>query len=233
MAEDAGNNQNVDPSSTPSGPSAPDITLDQARVLALHTADVDRSTISRAYRRSPIVFAIEYDEENETHFLITIRFQPEGEFGGSAGLEEISIGKDGVVESRRVLRQPIQDKSGLPVLPIVGSFSGAGALAIIIVILVAVGAFDSGDDGQGVAVAATATPEPTPSEPTQIPTSTPGSVVVEDRTDADTRTDCHSRSYCDSAPGAHLNPNACAVSHADRRKSANRQSQRHGAGQRQ
>ena len=82
MAEDAGNNQNVDPSSTPSGPSAPDITLDQARVLALHTADVDRSTISRAYRRSPLVFAIEYEEENETHFLITIRFQPEGEFGG-------------------------------------------------------------------------------------------------------------------------------------------------------
>ena len=82
MAEDAGNNQNVDPSSTPSGPSAPDITLDQARVLALHTADLDRSTISRAYRRSPLVFAIEYEEENETHFLITIRFQPEGEFGG-------------------------------------------------------------------------------------------------------------------------------------------------------
>ena len=89
MAEDAGNNQNVDPSSTPStpsapsAPSAPDITLDQARVLALHTADVGRSTISRAYRRSPLVFAIEYEEENETHFLITIRFQPEGEFGGS------------------------------------------------------------------------------------------------------------------------------------------------------
>ena len=71
-----------------------------------------------------------------------------------------------MVESRRVLRQPIQDKSGLPVLPIVGSFLVAGVLAIIIVILVAVGAFDSGDDGQGVAVAATATPEPTPSEPT-------------------------------------------------------------------
>ena len=296
MAEDAGNNQNVDPSSTPSGPSAPDITLDQARVLALHTADVGRSTISRAYRRSPLVFAIEYEEENETHFLITIRFQAEGKFGGSAGLEEISIGKDGVVESRRVLRQPIQDKSGLPVLPIVGSFPGAGALAIIIVILVAVGAFDSGDDDQGVAVAATATPEPTPSEPTQIPTSTPGSVVVEDPiatpgdtpppaptptlataptlvptlaptpTTAPTSTPLPGdtptpeptatavvpptptpapsptpipvptatpRSYCDSAPGAHLNPNACAVSHADRRKSANRQSQRHGSGQRQ
>ena len=148
MAEYAGNNQNVDPSSTPSGPSAPDITLDQARGLVLHTADLDRSTISRAYRRSPLVFAIEYEEENETHFLITIRFQPEGEFRGAAGLEEISIGKDGVVESRRVLRQPIQDKSGLPVLPIVGSFLGAGALSIIIVILVAVGAFDSGDDGK-------------------------------------------------------------------------------------
>ena len=158
MAEHAGNNQNVDPSSTPSGPSAPDITLDQARVLALHTADVGRSTISRAYRRSPLVFAIEYEEENETHFLITVRFQPEGEFEGAAGLEEFSVGKDGVVESRRVLRQPIQDKSGLPVLPIVGSFPGAGALAIIIVILVAVGAFDSGDDGQGLAVGATATP---------------------------------------------------------------------------
>ena len=50
---------------------------------------------------------------------------------------------------------------------------------------------------------------------------------------ADTRPDSHSRSYCDSAPGAHLNPNACAVSHSDRRKSANRQSQHHGAGQRQ
>ena len=282
MAEDAGNNQNIDPSSTPSGPSAPDITLDQARVLALHTADLDRSTINRAYRDSPIVFAIGYEEENETHFLITIQFQPEGKFGGFAGLEEISIDKDGVVESRSVLRQPIQDKSGLPVLPIVGSFLGAGALAIIIVILVAVGAFDSGDDGQGVAVAATATPEPTPSEPTQIPTSTPGSVVGENPTTTpkdtpppaptptlataptlvptlaptpttaptstplpeDTPTPAPSptpipvptattRSYCDSAPGAHLNPNACAVSHADRKKSANRQSQRHGAGQRQ
>ena len=61
MAEDEGNNQNVDPSSTPSWPSAPNITLDQARGLALHTADVGRSTISRAYRRSPLVFAIEYE----------------------------------------------------------------------------------------------------------------------------------------------------------------------------
>ena len=82
MAEDAGNNQNVEPGSTPSEPAAPDITPAQARVLALRTADVDRSTISRAYRRSPLVFAIEYEEEADTHFLVTIRFQPEGEYKG-------------------------------------------------------------------------------------------------------------------------------------------------------
>ena len=74
MAEDAGNNQNVDPGSTPSGPTAPNITLAQARVLAIQTADVNRSTISRAYRRSSLVFAIEFEEETDTHFLITLRF---------------------------------------------------------------------------------------------------------------------------------------------------------------
>ena len=179
MAEDAGNNQEDDSGIAPSRASTPNITPAQARTLALRTADMVRGSIGRAYRQAPLVFSIEYEEETDTHYMITVRFQPEGEFEGAAGLEEFSVGKDGVVESRRILRRPIPDKAGLPIVPIVGGLAGAGVVAIVIAILFAVGAFGSGDGDQIPAVVATATPEPTP-----IPTVTPIPIVAEDPTAA-------------------------------------------------
>ena len=177
MADDAGNNQEANSGIVSSRASTPNITPAQARALVLRTADMVRGSLGRAYRQAPLVFSIEYEEETDTHYMITVRFQPEGEFEGAAGLEEFSIGKYGLVESRRILRRPIPDKAGLPIVPIMGALAGAGAVAIVIAILFAVGAFGSGDEDQTTAAVATATPEPTP-----IPTVTPIPIVVEDPT---------------------------------------------------
>ena len=127
-----------------------------------------RGSIGRAYRQASLVFSIEYEEETDTHYMITVRFQPEGEFEGAAGLEEFSVGKDGVVESRRLLRRPIPDKAGLPIVPIMGALAGAGTVAIVIAILFAVGAFGSGDEDQTTAAVATATRSP-PQYPRLLP----------------------------------------------------------------
>ena len=85
MAEDAGDNQEDDLGISPSRASTPNITPAQARTLALRTADMVRGSIGRAYRQAPLVFSIEYEEETDTHYMITVRFQPEGEFEGAAG----------------------------------------------------------------------------------------------------------------------------------------------------
>ena len=217
MAEDAGNNQEDDSGIAPSRASTPNITPAQARALALRTADMVRGSIGRAYRQAPLVFSIEYEEETDTHYMITVRFQPEGEFEGAAGLEEFSVGKDGVVESRRILRRPIPDKAGLPIVPIVGGLAGAGAVAIVIAILFAVGAFGSGDGDQIPAVVATATPEPTP-----IPTVTP-IPIVRGRSHRRTQTNSYSTADSNGSPGAnHASDNrADAHSRADFYSGAN------------
>ena len=73
--------------------------------MALRTADMVRGSIGRAFRQSPLAFSIEYEEETDTHYMITVRFQPDGEFEGAAGLEEfpsVKMGSSNPEESSAV-----------------------------------------------------------------------------------------------------------------------------------
>jgi len=74
MADDAGTNQEDDSGISSSRASNPNISPAQARTLALRTADTVRGSIGRAYRQAPLVFSIEFEEETDTHYMITVRF---------------------------------------------------------------------------------------------------------------------------------------------------------------
>ena len=105
MADDAGTNQEDNSGVASSRASTPNITPAQARTLALRTADMVRGSIGRAFRQAPLAFSIEYEEETDTHYMITVRFQPEGEFEGAAGLEEfpsVKMGSSNPEESSAV-----------------------------------------------------------------------------------------------------------------------------------
>ena len=125
---------------TSEGESLGDISLSQARVMALRTA---RASSARRHWLLPrsMVFDVLNDHEDEDSYTIVLSFRPDGDFDGTPGQEQFKFRKDGRFEARGVLSLP---KSSMRF--VLKSFApAAGVLAVIGVIAVAVFVLVSSD----------------------------------------------------------------------------------------
>ena len=142
MAEDQGKEEEKF-DFTPEGESLGYISLAQARVLAMSTAQETPGEYGRRYRDVPMAFDTVEASEDEDFYIITLSFRPQGNFSGSLGQEQFFIEKEGTVSVRQVLSVP-RRRGGFPLLPV--------AIGLVIVgVIVAVGAVfmlgGTGDDG--------------------------------------------------------------------------------------
>ena len=122
---------------TSGGESLGNISLSQARVMALRTA---RASPARRHWILPrrMVFDVSNDYEDEDTYTIVLSFHPEGDFGGTPGQEQFKFRKTGEFEHREVLSPP---KSSMRFLikgfaPAVGVAAVGVAIAVVVFLLV-------------------------------------------------------------------------------------------------
>ena len=131
------------------------VSLDQAVVLAMQTADDEPGNYGRRYRDVRMVFEAVRQSEGEDFYNITLSFRPEGAFAGTAGQEQFFIAKEGTVARRQVRSLPREQRS--PLVPIA---IGLAVVAVVAGVAVAFagGAFSGAADGE--APVATIAPSP-------------------------------------------------------------------------
>ena len=122
---------------TSEGGSLGDISLSQARVMAVRTARASPARRHWILRRR-MVFDVFNDYEDEDTYTIVISFRPEGDFGGTPGQERFKFSKTGRFEEREVLSPP---KSSMRFLikgfaPAVGVIAVCVAIAVVVFVLV-------------------------------------------------------------------------------------------------
>ena len=122
---------------TSEGESLGDISLPQARVMALRTA---RASSARRHWLLPrrMVFEVLNDYEDEDTYTIVLSFRPEGDFDGTPGQEQFKFRKTGRFEARGVLRPP---KSSMRFVlkgfaPAAGVLAVSGVIAVLVFVLI-------------------------------------------------------------------------------------------------
>ena len=168
------------------------ISLEQAVVLAMRTADDEPGNYGRRYRDVRMVFEAVQQEEGEDFYTITLSFRPEGAFVGTVGQEQFFIAKEGTIARRQVLSLPLlEGQRRFPVVPVVIAVVLVAIAGGVGVVFAGGGLGGGGDDGTAVPLAAavptptpmlTVTPTPTPTQPlvapTRRPTATPTTIPV-------------------------------------------------------
>ncbi len=146
---------------SPEGEAMDNITLDQARVLALQHAQATAGFYGARFPRHDFVWEVVSQEDRDYYYDIRLSFQPAGRFRGKPGVERFIVDRRGKIEVRLVLVEP----SGLSqrATLIRPSRQVAGLTFIVIA-------------GAGLAVAfltGALDADPRPSAPTPLPSSSP------------------------------------------------------------
>ena len=149
------------------------ISLDQARMLAIHHARDDTAFYGRAYAGTDLVWEVTAEEEGEDFYDIRLSFRPAGSFPGEPGVEQFIIDKTGAVQIRQILDEPSgfsgPARRGPPLIPI--------AVGLVVVALAAGGTFlftsVIGGDEPPPTAAPLPTNIPVPPDPTATPTPIP------------------------------------------------------------
>lgn len=108
MAEDQ-SNQEVAIDFTRGGSALGNISLSQAREMAVRTAQAT-PTRRRWIMSRRMVFDVLDDEENEDSYTIVVSFRPQEDFEGTPGQERFRFSKAGRFEDREVLSYPKSSK---------------------------------------------------------------------------------------------------------------------------
>lgn len=176
MVEDQGNKEEEKFELTAESEGLRYISLDQARVQALHAAVESTRGHGLPFRKVPMSFEIVDAQETAEHYLIALSFRPRGNFTGTAGREQFFIGKEGFVARRQVLALARSRRGPVPII-ILSVLFAAAALFTVVGVLTARG-FDRGGGEPSPIAAPSATAKPI-QEPTKIlvivvaPTQTP------------------------------------------------------------
>ncbi len=125
VAEEEGEQAEEQPQSQSGDLGSGLISLDQARAIALDQARGNQDFYGRRYRRQDLVWNVVNQEEREDAYRIRITYQPARGFRGEAGVEEFTIDRQGSVQSRRIVSEPVRR----------GGFLGCGLLAAGVVSL--------------------------------------------------------------------------------------------------
>ena len=133
MAEEQAN-QAENTQFTRGGSALNNISLSQARVLAVRTAQANPGRRRWILRRR-MFFDVLRDHEDEDSYSIVVSFRPEKDFEGTPGQERFKFSKTGRFEDRVVLRHPkhtkrFRFKRKMVVLSVI-SVSGLTGLAVL------------------------------------------------------------------------------------------------------
>ena len=89
----------------PRGSGLRDFNIEQARVMAVRTAQASPA-IRRWILRKRMLFDVLSDSEDENTYTIVLAFRPSEDFEGTPGQKRIKISKAGRFQSREVLSHP-------------------------------------------------------------------------------------------------------------------------------
>ena len=105
MAEDEGKEEEKS-DFTPEGEG--DISLGDARILAVRTAAESPGDYGRDFLEVAMVFEVVESGEDGDHYNITLSVRPQGNFDGWRGEEQFLIGRDGTIAIRQILSFPVR-----------------------------------------------------------------------------------------------------------------------------
>ena len=134
---------------TPEGEVLAYIGFDQARVIAMQTADETPGDYGRDFMGVRMVFEVVQDSETDEYYEITLAVRPQGNYRGTSGREQFFIEKEGVVAHRQVLEVPIPERRRRPIWIFVSS-----VIAVVVVASGVVGGLFAG----GILPPSTSTP---------------------------------------------------------------------------
>ena len=120
--------QEEQPESQSSGGSGGFISLDQARGIALDQARQDRDFYGRRYARQDLTWHVVNQEEGAEGYSIRLSYRPVRGFRGQAGVEEFSIDRQGSVQSRRIVSEPVRRRRLLGC----GLLAAGGLLSVLV-----------------------------------------------------------------------------------------------------
>ena len=150
------------------------IDMDQARFLAMRTASGSSGIYGRRFRKVAMVLEIVGADERAGDYPVTLSFRPQGQFGWTPGLQEISIAKEGDAAERRVLKLPEEPvRKCVPVgmiglgLAVVGVAVAAGVFAAV---------RSGGDESSASETLSAGTLVPATASPAVFPTNAPVTV---------------------------------------------------------
>ena len=131
VAEDQSSQEENQPESQSSGGGL--ISLDQARRIAEDQAREDRDFYGRRYARQDLAWNVVNQVETAEGFSIRLSYRPVRGFRGQAGVEEFSIDRQGSVQSRRIVSEPVRRRRLLGC-----SLLAAGVLLAVLVLAMGV-----------------------------------------------------------------------------------------------
>ncbi|PKB67338.1 MAG: hypothetical protein BZY81_04890 [SAR202 cluster bacterium Io17-Chloro-G4] len=109
MEEDQSDQQEQSAGFTRGGSVVSDITLDQARVMAVRTAQANPGRRRWILKRR-MLFDVLSDSQDENSYMIVVSFRPREDFDGTPGQERFKFTKTGRFQDREVLRHPKSSK---------------------------------------------------------------------------------------------------------------------------
>ncbi len=146
MVEDQGNQEEkID--FTPQGAARDNISLSQARVMALRTARANPSR-RRWILPKRMLFDVLDDSEEEDSYTIVVSFRPEGDFDGTPGQERFKFSKAGRFQDREVLSHPKSSRrfSIKRKTAVVGVIAVFGLIVLVVLVLVLMKTYQSYGD---------------------------------------------------------------------------------------
>ena len=93
--------------SIPSAPAPGEISLDQARVIAIQHAREDTDFYGQEYGTVRLAWEVTSQEDTGNYYEIRLAYRPSGRFRGQPGVEQFTIGKTGNIELRQILDEPV------------------------------------------------------------------------------------------------------------------------------
>ena len=91
----------------PSAPAPGEISLDQARVIAIQHAREDTDFYGQEYGTVRLAWEVTSQEDTGNYYEIRLAYRPSGRFRGQPGVEQFTIGKTGNIEVRQILDEPV------------------------------------------------------------------------------------------------------------------------------
>ena len=119
VAEEQGAQEEDQPESQRPGSAGEFISLDQARSIALDQARENQDFYGRRYAGMDLAWEVVSQEEGAEAYAIRLTYQLAHGFRGNPGVEEFTIDRQGSVQSRRIVSEPVRR----------GGFLGCGLLA--------------------------------------------------------------------------------------------------------